>query len=84
MAVYAVVNQHPDAVTVELLDASPVSRNDAIRVTHAYVPQPSATEWNKVPGVAQWTLAIPPRDTRRVSISHTVTAAKDVIVSSLP
>ena len=83
-AVYAVVNQHPDAVTVELLDASPVSRNDAIRVTHAYVPQPSATDWNKVPGVAQWTLAIPPRDTRRVSISHTVTAAKDVIVSSLP
>ncbi|MCK9684199.1 DUF4139 domain-containing protein [Scleromatobacter humisilvae] len=83
-AVYAVVNQHPDAVTVELLDASPVSRNEAIRVTHAYVPQPSATDWNKVPGVAEWTLAIPARDTRRVSISHTVTAAKDVIVSSLP
>jgi len=83
-AVYAIVNQHPDAVTVELLDASPVSRNEAIRVTHAYVPQPSATDWNKVPGVAEWTLAVPPRDTRRVSISHTVTASKDVIVSNLP
>ncbi len=83
-AVYAVINQHPNAVTVELLDASPVSRNEAIRVTHAYVPQPSATDWNKVPGVAQWTLAIPARDTRRVSISHTVTASKDVIVSNLP
>ena len=83
-AVYAIVNQHPDAVTVELLDASPVSRNEAIQVTHAYVPQPSATDWNKVPGLAEWTLVVPPRDTRRVSISHTVTAAKDVIVSNLP
>ncbi len=83
-AVYAVVNQHPDAVTVELLDASPVSRNEAIQVTHAYVPQPSTTDWDKVPGVAEWTLAIPARDTRRVSISHTVTASKDVVVSNLP
>ena len=83
-AVYAIVNQHPDAVTVELLDASPVSRNEAIQVTHADVPQPSATDWNKLPGVAEWTLAVPARDTRRVSISHTVTAAKDVVVSNLP
>ena len=83
-AVYAIVNQHPEAVTVELLDASPVSRNEAIQVTHAYVPQPSATDWGKQPGVAEWTLAVPPRDTRRVSISHTVTASKDVVVSNLP
>ena len=83
-SVYAVVNQHADAVTVELLDASPVSRNEAIRVTHAYVPQPTATDWDKLPGVAEWTLAVPAHDTRRVSISHVVTAAKDVIVSNLP
>ena len=83
-AVYAVVNQHPDAVTLELLDASPVSRNEAIQVTHAYVPQPATTDWDKVPGVAEWTLAIPAHDTRRVSISHTVTAAKDVVVANLP
>ena len=82
--VYAVVNQHPETVSVELLDASPVSRNEAVQVTHAYVPQPGATDWNKVPGLAEWTLAIPARDTRRVSISHTVTASKDVIVSNLP
>ena len=83
-AVYAIVNQHPDAVTVEMLDASPVSRNEAIQVTHAYAPQPGNLEWNKVPGLAEWTLAIPGQQTQRVSISHTVTAPKDTLVSNLP
>ncbi len=83
-AVYAIVNQHRDAVTVEMLDASPVSRNEAIQVTHGYSPQPAVTDWNKIPGVAEWTLAIPAQDTARVSISHTVTAPKDARVANLP
>ena len=83
-AVYAVVNRHPSAVTVELLDAAPVPVNEAIHVTHAYVPQPTATDWNKTPGIVEWTLAIPAQETRRVSITHAVTASRDVIVSNLP
>jgi uncharacterized protein (TIGR02231 family) len=83
-AVYAVVNRHPAAVTVELLDAAPVPVNEAIHVTHAWMPQPTATDWNKMTGLAEWTLAIPAQETRRVSISHAVTASRDVIVSNLP
>jgi hypothetical protein len=83
-AVYAVVNRHAAAVTVELVDAAPVSVNEAIHVTHAYVPAPTATDWNKMTGLAEWTLTIPAQETRRVSISHTVTAPKDVMVANLP
>ncbi|MEO5689046.1 MAG: DUF4139 domain-containing protein [Burkholderiaceae bacterium] len=83
-AVYAIVNQHPQAVTVEMLDASPVSRNEAIQVRHTYAPQPSALDWDQVPGVAEWTLAIGGQQTRRVTISHTVTTSKDTQVSNLP
>ena len=83
-AVYAIVNQHRGAVTVEMLDASPVSRNESIQVAHSYSPQPNATDWDKIPGVAEWTLAILPQDTARVSISHTVTAPKEARVSNLP
>ena len=53
-------------------------------MTHAYVPQPATTDWDKVPGVAEWTLEIPAHGTRRVSISHAVTASKDVVVANLP
>jgi uncharacterized protein (TIGR02231 family) len=83
-AVYAVVNRQPAAVSVEMLDAAPVSVNEAIRVTHEYIPQPATTEWNRRPGLVEWTLAIPAQETRRVSISHTVTASRDVVVANLP
>ena len=83
-AVYAIVNQHPSAVTVEMLDAAPVSRNAAITVTHKYDPQPTATDWHKVTGVAAWTLNVPAQGTRRVSVSHSVTAPKDAQIANLP
>ena len=83
-AVYAIVNQHPSAETVEMLDAAPVSRDAAITVAHMYDPLPTATDWNKVTGVAAWTLAIPSQGTRRVSVSHSVTAPKDAQIANLP
>ena len=69
---------------MELLDAAPVSLNEAIRVTHAYVPQPTTIDWNRKPGIVEWTLAIPAQETRRVSLSHAVTAPKDAVVANLP
>ena len=83
-AVYAIVNQHPSAVVVEMLDAAPVSRNATITVTHKYDPPPTATDWNKVTGVAVWTLNVPAQGTRRVSVSHSVTAPKDAQIANLP
>ncbi len=83
-AVYAIVNRHPAAVTVEMLDAAPVSRNGAITVTHKYDPAPSSTDWNKVTGVAAWNLSVPAQGTRRVSIAHSVTAPKGGVVANLP
>jgi uncharacterized protein (TIGR02231 family) len=83
-AVYAIVNQRPEAVVVEMLDAAPVSRDEAIRVTHAWSPQPTATDWGKHPGLAEWTLAIPAQSTQRVSVGHTVVAPKDAVVANLP
>ena len=83
-AVYAIVNRHPAAVTVQMLDAAPVSRNEAITVTHKYDPAPADTDWNKVTGVAAWTLNIASQGTRRVSVTHSVTAPKGAQVANLP
>ena len=83
-AVYAIVNRHPAAVSVEVLDAAPVSRNDRITVTHKYDPAPATTDWHKLPGVAAWTLDIPAQGTQRVSVTHAVTAPKGVEVANLP
>ena len=83
-AVYAIVNRHPSAVTVEMLDAAPVSRNAAITVTHKYDPPLTTTDWDKVTGVAAWMLDVPAQGKRRVSVSHSVTAPKDAEIANLP
>lgn len=83
-AVYAIVNRHPAAVSVQMLDAAPVSRNEAITVTHQYDPAPAVTDWNKVTGVAAWTLDVPAQGTRHVRISHSVTAPRGATVANLP
>ena len=83
-ATYSIVNRHPEAVTVQMLDAAPVSRTDAITVIHKYEPAPTTTDWNKVTGVAAWTLVVPAQGARKVSVTHSVTAPKGVVVSNLP
>ena len=83
-AVYAIVNQHATPVTLEMLDAAPVSRNEAITVAHKYDPAPETTDWNKQTGVAAWTLDVAAKGTRRVSVTHSVTAPKGAAVANLP
>ena len=83
-AAYVFANRHPGAVTVEMLDAAPVSRNEAITVTHKYDPVPTSTDWQGLNGVNAWTLSIQAQGTRRVSVTHTVTAPKGAAVANLP
>ncbi len=83
-AAYVFANRHPSAVTVEMLDAAPVSRNEAITVTHKYDPVPTSTDWQGLSGVNAWTLSIPAQGTKRVSVTHTVTAPKGAAVANLP
>ncbi len=63
-----------------MLDAAPVSRHESITVTHKYDPQPTKTDWDNVAGVAAWNVVVPAQGTRKVSISHSVTAPKGATV----
>jgi len=83
-AVYAIANRHPTPVSLEILDAAPVSRNEAITVAHRYDPPPTSTDWHQVTGVAAWQLDIPAQGTRRVRVTHSVTAPRDAQVANLP
>lgn len=83
-AVYAITNRHATPVAVEVLDATPVSRNEKVQVRSTYDPQPATTEWEKLPGVAQWTLPIAPGQTQRISVAHAVSHPSDGLVTNLP
>jgi uncharacterized protein (TIGR02231 family) len=83
-AVYAVTNLHETAVTVELVDAAPVSRNELVKVRSTYEPRPETTEWHRNAGVAAWTLALAPGQTRQVGVTQSVSWPKDRAVAGLP
>jgi uncharacterized protein (TIGR02231 family) len=83
-SVYAIVNQHGTPVTVEVLDAAPVARDEAIRVETRFDPPPATTAWEHRAGVAAWTLALAPRQTQRIRVEHVVSWPKDRQVGALP
>jgi len=83
-AVYAVTNLHPAPVTLELLDAAPVPRDERISVRSTYEPRPATTEWMKQTGVAAWTLKVAPGQPQRVAVTHAVSFPKDAMVANLP
>ncbi|MGN6526555.1 MAG: DUF4139 domain-containing protein [Burkholderiaceae bacterium] len=83
-SVYAIANQHGTPVTVEVLDAAPVARDEAIRVETRFDPPPATTEWDHRAGVAAWTLSIAPQQTQRIRVEHVVSWPKERQVSALP
>jgi uncharacterized protein (TIGR02231 family) len=83
-AVYVVTNLHASAVSVELVDAAPVPRNDQIKVRSSYEPQPATTEWEHQAGVAAWKLAVAPGKSQRVGVKQVVSYPKDRQVAGLP
>ena len=51
---FTVTNRHKRAVNVRVLDASPVSRNDAVEIERRFTPSTVQEDWNDRKGVIAW------------------------------
>lgn len=75
---YSVENRHKAAITLQVLHASPVSRNEKIEVESRYQPQPAETTWNRSPGTVAWQQPVAAGATAQFSAEHTIRYPKDV------
>ncbi|WP_407655104.1 DUF4139 domain-containing protein [Acidovorax benzenivorans] len=75
---YSVENRHKAAITLQVLHASPVSRNEKIEVESSYQPQPAETTWNRSPGTVAWQQPVTAGTTAQFSAEHTIRYPKDV------
>ena len=75
---YSVENRHKTAVTLQVLHAAPVSRNEKIEVESRYQPQPADTAWNRTPGTVAWQQPVAAGATAQFSAEHTIRYPKDV------
>ena len=74
---YVVENRHTTPIAVQVLDAAPVSVDEQVRVTSTFSPQPADLAWNKLPGVAMWTLDLNAGQSARVAADHVIGHPKD-------
>ena len=75
---YSVENRHKTGITLQVLHAAPVSRNEKIEVESRYQPQPTDTAWNRTPGTVAWQQALGAGATAQFSAEHTIRYPKDV------
>lgn len=77
---YRVENRHTAPVTLQVIDAAPVSRNAKIEVESRYAPAPLTTAWEGRPGTIAWQQTLAPGAEARFTAEHTVRHDKDVML----
>jgi len=74
---YVVENRHRTPVTVEVLEAAPVSVDEQVRVSSQFAPRPDDLSWNKQPGLTMWRFDLDPGKSARVAADYTIGYPKD-------
>ncbi len=74
---YVVENRHRTPITVQVLEAAPVSVDEKVRVASEFSPQPAELAWNRQPGLAMWQLDLAAGQTARVTADYTIGYPKD-------
>ena len=80
---YVLENLHKQPVSVQVLEASPVSRHEDIRVQAVFAPKPTQDAWKKQPGVVAWLLPLAAGQSQRITADYLISYPKDVRINGL-
>jgi uncharacterized protein (TIGR02231 family) len=81
---FTLTSFHKTAVELLVLESSPVSTNDQIKVEAKFDPKPTAENWEERQGVVAWARPIAPNETLKFSVAYTIGYPKDGAVVGLP
>src|SRR5882672_3485624 len=81
---YTLTSHHKAPVELLVLESSPVSTNDQIKVEAKFDPKPTSENWEERQGVVAWARAIAPNETLKFSVSYAIGYPKDGAVVGLP
>lgn len=82
-ALYTVRNRHRDAIDVQILEATPVSQSDDIKVRSTFTPEPAKRNWERRAGVIAWEQTIPAGESARFSADYLISYPKDARITGL-
>ena len=81
---FTLTSHHKTPVELLVLESSPVSTNDQIKVEAKFDPKPTSENWEERQGVVAWARAIAPNETLKFSVSYAIGYPKDAAVAGLP
>src|SRR6266705_2351165 len=81
---YTLTSHHKAPVELLVLESSPVSTNDQIKVEAKFDPKPTNENWEERQGVVAWTRAIAPNQTLKFSVGYAISYPREGAVTGLP
>ncbi len=82
--VYTIASSHKAPVTVEVLEAAPVSTSDEVKVETAFEPPPTQKDWEHRQGVVAWEKTLAPGEAMKIRVRYTIRYPKEGSVYGLP
>ena len=80
---WVVENRHTAAVTLQLIEAAPVSQHEDIKVQTQFSPAPTTQAWRKQPGLVMWELPLAAGQSQRFTAEYVISAPKEAQVTRL-
>ncbi|RZL30299.1 MAG: mucoidy inhibitor MuiA family protein, partial [Rubrivivax sp.] len=80
---WVVENRHKSAVTLQLIEAAPVSQHEDIKVQATFSPVPTTQAWRKQPGLVLWELPLAAGQSQRFTAEYVISAPKEAQVTGL-
>src|SRR6266513_1488755 len=81
---YTLTSHHKTPVELLVLESSPVSTNDQIKVEAKFDPKPTDENWEERQGVVAWARSIAPNQTLKFSVGYAISYPRDGAVAGLP
>lgn len=81
---YVVENRHVSgALTLQVIEAAPVSQHEDIKVQSQFTPAPATQAWRKQPGLVMWELPLAAGASQRFTADYVISAPKEAVVTGL-
>ncbi len=81
--VISISNEHRTPIGIELLEASPVSTHEAVRVKTVLEPKPDSETWQEQRGVVVWRKTLAAKENAKFRVEYTIDYPKDGSISGL-
>jgi len=75
---------HKTPIELLVLESSPVSTSDQIRVQASFDPKPQVENWEQRQGVVAWERPIAPNETMKITVNYTIGYPREGTVVGLP